>query len=76
MPSRALNRAAFQVVSKSQNKSIPLPRADKSYRVVSRQSLEYTNLADAKEPKVRGTLEITDPEKFWVPSRFLILVQR
>jgi hypothetical protein len=76
VPSRALDPAAFTVVSKTNSKSIPLPRADKEYRVVSRQSLEFTSLADTKEPKVRGTLEITDPDKFWAPSRYLILVQR
>jgi len=76
VPSRALDPAAFQVVSKANSKSIPLPRADKDYRVVSRQSLQFTNLADAKSTKVRGALEITDPDKFWAPSRFLILVQR
>jgi hypothetical protein len=24
----------------------------------------------------KGTLQVTDPDRFWAPSRFLILVQR
>ncbi|MBV6520529.1 MAG: hypothetical protein MNPFHGCM_00645 [Gemmatimonadaceae bacterium] len=76
VPARTLDPSAFQVVSKSRDLTITLPRTDKDYQVVSRQSLEYTSLANIKDAKVRGSITITDPQRFWAPSRYLILVQR
>jgi flagellar biosynthesis chaperone FliJ len=76
VPARSFDPAAFQVVSKMKDLTITLPRNDKDYQVVSRQSLEFTNLAAAKNAKVRGSITITDPQRFWAPSRYLILVQR
>jgi len=76
VPARSFDPAAFQVVSKSKDLTITLPRTDKDYQVVSRQSLEFTNLAAVKNAKVRGSITITDPQRFWAPSRYLILVQR
>jgi chromosome segregation ATPase len=76
VPGRSPDRSAFQTMSKSHDLTIPLPSADKSYRVVSRQSLEYTDQHDPKQPVVRGSLKITDPNAFWAPSKYLILVQR
>ncbi|MEP7345066.1 MAG: hypothetical protein ABI877_07360 [Gemmatimonadaceae bacterium] len=76
VPARSFDPAAFHVVSKSRDLTITLPRTDKAYQVVSRQNLAFTNLAAARDAKVRGSITITDPEKFWKPSRFLILVQQ
>ena len=76
VPARSFDPAAFQVVSKMKDLTITLPRTDKDYQVVSRQSLEFTNLSTAKDAKVRGSMTITDPQRFWAPSRYLILVQR
>lgn len=76
VPARAYELEDFQVMSKSRDLAIMLPKADKEYRVVSRQNLEYTDTVDPKAPLVKGTLNVTDPERFWAPSRFLILVQK
>ncbi len=76
VPARSLDLADFQVISKSRDVTIQLPSADKEYRLVSRQSLEFTNATNPKEPMVKGHLNVTDPDKFWAPSKFLILVQR
>jgi hypothetical protein len=76
VPARTLDLEDSQVLSKSQDLSIALPRDDTEYRVVSRQSLEFTATENPKEPMVKGTLQVTDPDRFWAPSRFLILVQR
>jgi hypothetical protein len=76
VPARTFDLEDFQVLSKSQDLSIALPRDDTEYRVVSRQSLEFTATENPKEPMVKGTLQVTDPDRFWAPSRFLILVQR
>lgn len=76
VPGRNLDPALFTVLSKSQDKQIMLPRSDKEYRIVSRQALEYTDLARPRDATVKGTLTITDSERFWAPSKFLILVEK
>lgn len=76
VPGRTLDPAEFEVLSKSKDLTIQLPQPDKDYRIVSRQSLEFTDVAKPQDAIVRGSLNITDPDRFWAPSRFLILVQR
>ena len=76
VPARSLELDDFQVISKSKDLTIALPQTDKEYRVVSRQNLEYTDSVNRKNTMVKGSLQVTDPEKFWAPSKFLILVQR
>jgi hypothetical protein len=53
-----------------------LPNPEREYRIISRQNLEFTDLVKPTDAIVRGTLTITDPERFWAPSRYLILVQK
>lgn len=70
-----LDPSAFTAIDRRQTAEIPLPRADKQYKVVTNQNLSYANVpADAKG-KVKGSLQITNPEHFWTNSRFLILVE-
>ena len=76
VPGRTLDPSHFTVLSKSRDRQITLPRADKDYRIVSRQALEFTDLAKPRDAIVRGTLSITDAERFWAPSKFLILVEK
>jgi tRNA-binding EMAP/Myf-like protein len=76
VPARTLEMDDFQVISKSRDLSIQLPDSEKQYRIVSRQSLEFTDTSNPKEPLVKGALNVTDPQKFWAPSKYLILVQR
>jgi hypothetical protein len=76
VPARTFEMGDFQVMSKSKDLSIELPEADKEYRVVSRQNLEFTDSVNPTTSMVKGTLRVTDPEKFWAPSKYLILVRR
>lgn len=76
VPGRTLDPTLFTLLSKSRDRQIMLPRADKEYRIVSRQALEYTDLTRPRDAVVKGTLTITDSEKFWAPSRYLILVEK
>jgi flagellar biosynthesis chaperone FliJ len=76
VPGRTLDPAQFTVLSKGRDTKIQLPRADKDYRIVSRQNLEFTDLVKPRDAVVRGTLTITDSEQFWAPSRYLILVEK
>lgn len=76
VPARTLSSDHFQVLSKTQDVTIQLPEPDKEYQIVSRQSLEFTDVSNPATPRVKGELHVTDPSKFWAPSKYLILVQR
>jgi hypothetical protein len=44
--------------------------------VVSRQDLAYTTPGARKDNRIAGSIQIDRPEKFWEPSKFLVLVRR
>jgi hypothetical protein len=73
-PARNLNAEAFTAIDKTKQTSIPLPRTDKKYRIISRQSPSYLSSA-VQDGKVSGSIEIAHPEEFWSASKYLILVQ-
>jgi hypothetical protein len=75
-PARNLNASAFTAIDKTQTLSIALPRPDRKYRIVSRQSPTFLSGDVTKDGDVKGVVEIVSPEEFWSPSRYLILVQR
>ena len=74
-PARNLNPAAFTAIDKTQTLSIALPRIDKKYKIVSRQSPEFLSGDVSHKGEVKGVVEIVSPEEFWTPSKYLILVQ-
>jgi predicted nucleic acid-binding Zn-ribbon protein len=74
-PARSLNPTAFTAIDKTQTLSIALPRIDKKYKIVSRQSPEYLSGDVNPKGEVKGVVEIVAPEEFWSPSKYLILVQ-
>jgi myosin heavy subunit len=74
-PARNLDPAAFTAIDKTQQTAIPLPRSDKKYKIVSRQSPTYLGSTVTRDGKVSGSVQITQPEDFWAPSKYLILVQ-
>jgi myosin heavy subunit len=74
-PARNLDPASFTAIDKTRQTSIPLPRSDKSYKIVSRQSPSFLGSNVSKDGKVKGSVEIGHPEEFWSASKYLILVQ-
>ena len=75
-PARNLNSAAFTAIDKTQTLSIALPRIDKKYKIVSRQSPEFLSGDVTNKGEVKGVVEIVSPEEFWSTSKYLILVQK
>jgi predicted nucleic acid-binding Zn-ribbon protein len=75
-PARNLNTEAFTAIDKTQTLSIALPRIDKKYKIVSRQSPSFLSGDVNQKGEVRGVVEIVSPDQFWSPSRYLILVQK
>jgi hypothetical protein len=74
-PARKPNLDAFTMIDKTQTLSISLPRTDKKYKIISRQSPEYLSGDVNAKGEVRGSVEIASPEEFWSASKYLILVQ-
>jgi hypothetical protein len=75
VPARTLRTDDFTALSKQQAVEVALPDPNKTYKLVSRQNVEHLEVKPDKDGKVRGTLRITDPDEFWGPSRFLILIE-
>jgi hypothetical protein len=76
VPGRNIDPTVFRVVSKQRDTAIEFPRTDKSYQLVSRHNLQFTNQAAIRDAKVKGALTITNPELFWSASKYLIFVER
>ncbi|MEP6762693.1 MAG: hypothetical protein ABJB66_00215 [Gemmatimonadaceae bacterium] len=78
VPARALDEKKFVSVDRREVLTIPLPRADKSYRIVSRHDVGLIQIAKKeKDGSFRGdAIRIMDPAKFWAASRFLIIAEK
>jgi hypothetical protein len=74
-PAENLDPSAFTAIDRRQTAEIPLPKADKQYKLVTNQNLTYANVPAEAKGKVRGSLQISNPEHFWTNSKFLILVE-
>src|SRR3954470_10215291 len=74
-PARKPNLDAFTMIDKTQTMSIPLPRSDKRYKIISRQSPEYLTGQVTENGELEGVVEIAQPEEFWSASKYLILVE-
>jgi hypothetical protein len=75
-PARELNADAFTAIDKTQTLSIALPRIDKKYKIISRQSPSFLSGDVNQKGEVKGVVEIVSPEQFWSPSRYLIMVEK
>jgi hypothetical protein len=76
VPARTLKKEMFTAIDTREMHNIVMPDSSKRYQIVSRQSLDDAQVANREGASFRGPLKITDADKFWGPSRYLILVQR
>ncbi len=78
VPARTLDEARFTRADRREVLTIPMPRADRSYRIVSRHNPALLEVAKLeKDGSFRGdAIRITDPVAFWAPSRYLIIVEK
>lgn len=74
VPARTLDPSLFTSLDRLRDRVINLP--DGEYSVVSRQDLSFTTPAERHDSRVAKALQIDRPEKFWEPSKFLVLVRR
>lgn len=74
-PSRNLTPDNFTQIDIRETTAIPLPEAGESYKIISRQNLADLTYPADEEGHVGGQINIANPEGFWAPSRYLIVVE-
>ena len=75
VPVRDLSPAAFTAIDRSQVTTIPFPLPDRSYRIVTRQDTGALDSPPADLNEFKGALKITNADKFWGASKYLIVVE-
>jgi hypothetical protein len=75
-PARAVDQQLFTPIDQRQVHEIAMPDTAQRYQIVSRQSLDDADVAAREKTSFKGNLKIKDAERFWAPSRFLIIVQK
>jgi predicted nucleic acid-binding Zn-ribbon protein len=72
-PARDLDPGKFTKIDRLRDRTITFPEGQ--YTIFTRQSLSYASPISAKDGKISGGLKIDQPEQFWGPSKFLIIVK-
>jgi len=78
VPSRTLDETRFTRADRRDVLTIPLPRSDRAYKIVSRHDVGFIEVAKKeKDGSFRGeSIRITDPVRFWAASRYLIISEK
>ena len=75
VPARDLEPSLFTPIDKNMVTEIPLPE-EAEYRVTSRQNVEALATPPDEDGRIKGSvLRIAEPQRFWVGSKFLIIVR-
>jgi hypothetical protein len=73
-PARTLDPSAFIRIDRLRDRTIPLPEGE--FSIVSRQDLAFATAGEQKDKRIAKSLQVDRPDKFWEPSKFLVLVRR
>ncbi len=72
---RELNASDFTSIDKTKVSEIAFPAAEKTYRIITRQDVTALEPSPDKGGRIKGGLKITDADRFWGASKYLILIQ-
>ena len=72
-PARDLDPSKFTKIDRLRDRTISFPEG--RFTIFTRQSLSFASPVSAKDGKISGGLKIDQPEQFWGPSKFLIIVK-
>ena len=72
-PARELDTAKFTRIDRLRDRTIRFPAGD--YTIITRQSPSFASPFTVKDGKLSGGLRIEQPERFWEPSKFLIIIK-
>lgn len=70
---RDLDPAKFTKIDRLRDRVINLPAGE--YTIFSRQNPSFASPFVTRDGKISGGLRVDQPEKFWEPSRFLVIVK-
>ena len=76
VPARDLNPADFTSIDKTTVASIPLPKAEKAYRIITRQDVAALETQPDEKGRVRDAIKIKDAVTFWAASKYLIIIEQ
>jgi len=76
VPAATLKESDFTAVDRTAVMEIAFPKADKAYKIISRQDITALATAPDKSDRIKGGVKVTDAVKFWGPSKFLILMEQ
>jgi predicted nucleic acid-binding Zn-ribbon protein len=72
-PARDLDPSKFTKIDRLKDRNITFP--DGEYTILTRQNPAYASPQAVRDGKLSGGLRIDQPERFWEPSKFLIIVR-
>lgn len=75
-PARTLDASQFTAIDQREVHEISVPDSSRQYAIVSRQSLDDADVAFRDRTAFKGNLKIKDADRFWSPSKYLIIVER
>jgi len=75
VPVRDPDVSQFSVADRTTLTQIPFP-TEKPYRIVSRQDVASLDTPPGADGRIKGGLRILNADKFWVASKFLIVVEQ
>lgn len=70
---RELDPAKFTKIDRLKDRTITFP--DGEYMIFTRQNPAYASPFASRDGKLAGGLRIDQPDRFWEPSKFLIIVK-
>ena len=73
---RDLNPADFTSIDKTAVASIPLPNAEKNYKIVKRQDVAALAVQPDEKGRIKSAIAIRDAGQFWGASKFLIIIEQ
>lgn len=75
-PARQLADSAFTSGDMRDLTVITLPDSTRKYKIISRQNVAGLAVPPNDKGEIRGSIQIADPEVFWGPSHYLIVVEQ
>jgi hypothetical protein len=73
-PPRAVDVSVFTRIDRLRDRTIPLPEGE--FTVATRQDLAFATPGEQRGDRISKSLKVDRPDKFWEPSKFLVLVRR
>ncbi len=72
-PARDLDPSKFTKIDRLRDRSISFPDGD--YTILTRQNPAFASPVAIRDGKLTGGLRIDQPDRFWEPSKFLIIIK-